>query len=159
WAEILRRVPDSRLMLVNAGFDEASCRKRLGDFFAAEGIARERLEFKGRHHLMEFLALHGEVDLLLDSYPYTCHTVCCHSLWMGVPVVTLCGERHYSRMVASVLTALGLQDWIAKTPDDYAEIACNAAGDLPRLAELRSTLRERMRCSPVMDGPRFARKV
>jgi len=99
------------------------------------------------------------VDLLLDSHPFSGHTISCHGLWMGVPAVTLAGDRHSSRMVASVLTNLGLPELIAHSPDEYVKIASELAANLPRLAELRSTLRERMRASPLMDASRFARNV
>src|SRR5205085_408289 len=90
---------------------------------------------------------------------FTGHTISCHAAWMGVPVVTLAGDRHCSRMVASVLSNLGLPDLIAETPGEYVKIASELAGNPPRLAELRSTLRERMRASPLTDAPRFARNV
>jgi len=74
------------------------------------------LEFAGRQSLQQYLALHNKVDLLLDSHPFSGHTVSCHALWMGVPVVTLAGDRHCSRMVASVLANLGLDELIAGNP-------------------------------------------
>jgi predicted O-linked N-acetylglucosamine transferase (SPINDLY family) len=109
--------------------------------------------------MADYLAMHHEVDVLLDSHPFTGHTIGCHALWMGVPVVTLEGRTHCSRMVASVLTNMGLPEWIARTPEEYVKIACEAAGDLQRLADLRATLRARMQSSPVTDAPRFARNM
>jgi predicted O-linked N-acetylglucosamine transferase (SPINDLY family) len=159
WAQILRQVPDSRILMTAIGLDEVSRQERLIDFFAGEGVALERLEFKGRQMLPQYLALHNEVDLLLDSHPFTGHTIGCHALWMGVPVVTLAGDRHCARMVASVLGNLGLPDLIARSPEEYVKIASELAANLPRLAELRSTLRERMRASPLTDAPHFARSV
>jgi len=159
WAEILTGIPNARLLMVAAAFNQASCRQRLADFFTSRGIGAERLEFKGRQPIPQYLAMHNEVDLLLDSFPFTGHTMSCHALWMGVPVVTLAGGRHCSRMVTSVLTNLGLDELNARTPEEYVKIASELAGNLERLAELRATLRERMRASPLMDGPRFARNV
>jgi predicted O-linked N-acetylglucosamine transferase (SPINDLY family) len=159
WARILTQVPESRLLLVASGLDEASSRQRLLDFFAGHGIRPGRLDFKGRRSLEQYLATHGGVDLLLDCHPFTGHTIGCHALWMGVPVVTLAGETHSSRMVASVLANLGLSDLIARTPDEYVKIAAGLAGDLPRLSGLRSILRERMKASPLTDAPRFARHI
>ncbi len=159
WAKLLLEVPNSRLMFVAAGLGEASCRNRLSDFFAGKGVSSERLEFRGRQLLPEYLALHHEVDVVLDSYPYSGHTIACAALWMGVPVITLAGDRYCSRMVASVLANLGRAEWIARTPGEYVKIARELAGDPTRLAQMRSALREQMRTSPVMDGTRFARAV
>ena len=159
WAEILTGIRNSRLLMVAAAFNQASCRQRLADFFTSRGIGAGRLEFKGRQPVPQYLAMHNEVDLLLDSFPFTGHTMSCHALWMGVPVVTLAGGRHCSRMVASVLASLGLDELIARTPEEYVKIAGDLAGNLRRLAELRSTLRERMQSSPLTDAPRFARNV
>lgn len=159
WAEILRQLPGSRLMMVATGLGAPGCRRRIGEFFVQRGIASERFEFKGRAPLAEFLSLHHGVDVLLDSHPFSGHTVGCHALWMGVPVVTLAGEHHYSRMMASVLANVGLPELIAGTPAGYVEIAATLARDRARLAALRASLRERMATSPLMDGARFARHV
>jgi predicted O-linked N-acetylglucosamine transferase (SPINDLY family) len=80
-------------------------------------------------------------------------------MWMGVPIVTLAGRRSVGRAGVSLLMNLGLPEFIAATPEHYTSIAASLASDLPRLRELRSTLRERMRNSPIMDAPRFARNV
>ena len=159
WATILLQVPNSRLMMVAAGLHEASSQNRLSGFFVSKGVEVERLEFKGRQSLPDYLALYHEVDLLLDTHPWSGHTIACHALWMGVPVVTLAGDRYYSRMVASVLANLGLPELIAQTPGSYVKIACELAADPTRLARMRSTLRERMQGSPVMDAARFTRAL
>jgi predicted O-linked N-acetylglucosamine transferase (SPINDLY family) len=99
------------------------------------------------------------VDVLLDSHPFGGHTVGCHALWMGVPVVTLAGSRHSARMVASVLRTIGLPDLIAQSPEEYVQIALQLAADPSRLASLRRTMRERMAASPLLDAPRFARDL
>ncbi len=165
WAQILLQVPGSHLLMTAIGLDAvargapAARQRKLLDFFTAKGIAPERLEFRGRQPLPRYLALHNDVDLLLDSHPFSGHTIGCHALWMGVPVVTLAGDRHCSRMVASVLGNLGLPDLIARTPDEYVKIASDLAGNLPRLAEMRSTLRAQMQAAALTDAPRFARNV
>jgi len=159
WSRILVQVPGSRLLMASAWLDEDSCQKRMRDVFGGKGIDPERLEFKGHLAPADYLMLHQKTDVLLDSYPFTGHTIGCHALWMGVPVVTLAGKTHFTRMVGSVLSALGLPELIAGSEEEYVEIAVKLAGDLPRLAHLRATLRERMRNSPVTDAPRFARNV
>jgi predicted O-linked N-acetylglucosamine transferase (SPINDLY family) len=159
WAGILTRVPGSRLMMVAAGLDEETCRRRFVEFFAARGVESGRLEFRARQTLAGYLALHGGVDVLLDSHPFSGHTVSCHALWMGVPVVTLAGRTHCSRMVTSVLMNMGMAGCIARSREQYVEIACGLAADVQRLAALRAGLRERMAASPLMDAKRFARNL
>lgn len=159
WAQILAEVRESRLMLVSAGLDERSAQESLRNFFSSRGIGPGRLEFKGRQLLGEYLAQHNQVDMLLDCHPFSGHTVSCHALWMGVPVVTQAGRTHCSRMVASVLSNIGLPGLVAETPDEYVKRAVALALDLPRLAEMRSTLRERMRVSSLMDAAGFARDM
>jgi predicted O-linked N-acetylglucosamine transferase (SPINDLY family) len=159
WAEILKRVSASRLLLVASGLNESTTRERFMRFFGERGIGADRLDFMGRQTLESYLALHHEVDVLLDCHPFSGHTLSCHALWMGVPVVTLAGKTHCSRMVASVLGNLDLSELVATGPEDYVRIAVELAGDLPRLAELRATLRARMEQSPLMDAPAFARDI
>jgi protein O-GlcNAc transferase len=159
WAQILVRVPDSRLLLAAFGLHDDGARARLRDFFAARGVSAERLEFRGWQTQRGHLEMHKEVDILLDSHPFSGHTVSCHALWMGVPPVTLVGTRPCGRLVASVLHNAGLPELIAQSPNEYLRIAVDLATDLPRLAALRAALRGRTAASPLMDAPRFARAV
>jgi predicted O-linked N-acetylglucosamine transferase (SPINDLY family) len=103
--------------------------------------------------------LYHRVDIVLDTFPYNGHTTSLDALWMGVPVVSLAGKAPVSRAGLSQLTNLGLPELVAHSEEDYVRIAAELAGDLPRLAHLRSTLRERMENSVLMDAPRFARNV
>jgi predicted O-linked N-acetylglucosamine transferase (SPINDLY family) len=105
------------------------------------------------------LALYDRIDIALDPFPYNGVTTTCEALWMGVPVVTLRGERHAGRIGASLLTHLGLTDMIADTVEGYVEIAVALAGDPARLNDLRRSLRPRMAASQLCDGPAFARKI
>jgi predicted O-linked N-acetylglucosamine transferase (SPINDLY family) len=105
------------------------------------------------------LALYRQVAIGLDPFPYHGTTTTCEALWMGVPVITLAGQTHVSRVGVSLLTNLGLPELIAQTPEEYVRMAVDLANDLPRLSHLRSTLRQRMEQSPLMDAPRFARHV
>lgn len=159
WAEILRRVPGSRLLVMALGSEVAAVRTRLAEVFASRGVAPERLEWMPRQPLSAYLAAHAETDLLLDSFPFGGHTASCHALWMGLPVVTRAGDRHAARMVASVLTVLGLGDWIASSAEHYVEIAVQLASDPARLAARRRELRPRLASSPLTDGRQFARQL
>jgi protein O-GlcNAc transferase len=109
--------------------------------------------------VFDHLDLYARVDIALDPFPYNGTTTTCEALWMGVPVVTLAGERHASRVGASLLTAVGLDGLIARDHDAYLGAACALAGDADGLAALRASLRERMRASPLCDGDDFASAI
>ncbi len=155
WSKLLARVPGASLLVLGQGADSIAGEYRAR--FARHGIAAERIALKGSRSFPEYLALHGEVDIMLDTFPYTGGTTSCHALWMGVPLVTLTGKTSTSRGGASLLNTIGLQDLVADTPERYLGIAENLANDLARLRELRAGLRGRMLASPLMDVPEFTR--
>jgi predicted O-linked N-acetylglucosamine transferase (SPINDLY family) len=107
----------------------------------------------------QYLEQYRGVDIALDTYPYNGHTTTCDALWMGVPVVTLSGTIHVSRAGVSVLSNVGLERFIAPTAEQYVGCAVAAATDLASLAELRLSLRERMRRSPLIDGRSLTRRL
>jgi predicted O-linked N-acetylglucosamine transferase (SPINDLY family) len=156
WAGVLNTVSNSRLALLAP---EGSSRRRVLDRLGREGIGPERVEFVPRQPRLRYLQSYHCIDIGLDTFPYCGHTTSFDSHWMGVPVVTLVGKTAVGRSGLSQLTNLGLPELIAQTPEQYVQIAAALAGDLPRLAELRRTLRARMEASPLMDAPRFARNV
>jgi protein O-GlcNAc transferase len=157
WGRLLERVAGARLLVIANGLASVP-----GDFierFVRHGIARERLRVLGSRPFREYLAMHGQVDLMLDTFPFTGGTTTCHALWMGVPVVSLVGDTATSRGGASLLQAVGLGELVAQTPDQYIDIASGLARDAARLAALRAGMRERMRASPLMDAQRFTRNL
>jgi len=156
WAGVLRAVPSSRLLLLAP---EGSHRQHTLDVLSREDIVHERIEFVSHQPRWKYLELYHRVDLGLDTLPYNGHTTSLDSFWMGVPVVTLVGQTIVGRAGLSQLTNLQLPELIAQTPEQYVKIATSLADDLPRLSELRSTLRARMEQSPLMDAPRFARDI
>jgi protein O-GlcNAc transferase len=159
WARVLLAVPDSRLLVKTGGLDgEAACQGLLADL-EARGVARERVTLHGQSSQLEQLALHGEVDLLLDSFPQSGGITTLEALLMGVPVVTLLGEGVTGRLSASFLASLGLDELVAATPETYVEIAQATAGRLDWLAEQRSTLRERLLASPTGNQVGYTRAV
>ncbi|SEC96814.1 Predicted O-linked N-acetylglucosamine transferase, SPINDLY family [Rhizobiales bacterium GAS191] len=160
WARLLHEVPGSRLLLKAPQFKDRGTRVRAAAIFAAAGIAAERLELvPPLSTTEEHLALYARIDIGLDPLPYNGTTTTCEALWMGVPVVTMRGDRHAARVGASILTAIGLKPLIATTPDDYVAIAAGLARDLNLLAALRAGLRDRMRTSPLCDADGFACEV
>jgi predicted O-linked N-acetylglucosamine transferase (SPINDLY family) len=157
WAEILRRVPDSRLVSRAKPFGDAAARERFVSRFTALGIDATRIEplpylpDPARH-----LEIYNDVDIHLDSLPYAGGTTTCDALWMGVPVVTLAGDRPSARLGATVLTRLALAELIASSLHEYVEIAVRLAGDAGRLTQLRADMRSRFTASPVHDAAAFA---
>ena len=126
--------------------------------FSDGGISPDRLAFvrTSRH---EYFVRYYDLDICLDPFPFNGHTSTMDALWMGVPVVTLRGRTAVGRGGVSILSNLGLNDWIADNSQQYVSIAKQLTSDLPRLADLRRTLRTRMQQSPLMDGPQFVRDV
>ena len=157
WVAVLRAVEGSRLLLrCPAGTTQT----RLRQWFETQGIAAHRLDLLPRIATRaEFRQLFQRIDVALDPFPYNGATTTCEALWMGIPVVSLAGRTAVSRAGLSLLTNVGLPEWVASSEDDYIRIATQQAQDLPRLAELRATLRPRMQASPLMDAPRFARNI
>jgi protein O-GlcNAc transferase len=160
WGEILREVPRSRLLLKAAALGSASARDRVRGMLLAQGIEVDRLDLRGlQPDHATHLALYREMDIALDTFPYHGTTTTCEALWMGVPVITLAGQTHISRVGLSLLSNIGLQSLVAHTPDEYVRLAAALAEDHDRVKALRFGLRERVRTSPLMDAPQFARNV
>jgi predicted O-linked N-acetylglucosamine transferase (SPINDLY family) len=157
WAEILKALPDSRLLLV--GIPDGHCRDRLVRYFEESGIVKTRVTMAARTALQEYFRLFSAVDIALDTTPYSGGTTTCDTLWMGVPVITVPGSRPVSRSTASILSCVGLTECIALTPEDYVRRAVRLAGEREALTELRGTLRQRMGESPLMDEIGFARDI
>ncbi|MDX6752520.1 hypothetical protein SH611_22195 [Geminicoccaceae bacterium 1502E] len=157
WARLLRELPGSRLLLKSSLERHEEHRRRHLDAFAAAGVAPERVTFLGRTpDLMSHLALYGEVDIALDTFPYNGTTTSCEAMWMGVPVVSLMGQGHAGRVGASLLGAVGFPAGIARDEDDYVLTALQLART-PRLLEaLRAMLRETMLASPLGDAAGLA---
>lgn len=153
WAEILQRVQGSRLLLKGSGYEAGVVRNKLRGFFKQRGVAPTRIRFHGIvPSRREHLRLYEEVDIALDTFPYAGTATTCEALWMGVPVVTLAGGHHASRVGLSLLTAVGLGELAAFTGREYVKIASGLAGDEERLRGLRLELRGRMKRSALLDG-------
>ncbi len=141
WSQLLRALPDSKMLLgampAEGEYDE------LIDWFAQEGIARDRLSFRGRSGLDVYLGMHQQVDICLDTFPYNGGTTTLHALWMGVPTLTLAGSTMPGRVGAAVLGHVGLDDFVARDKSDFVAKGLYWAGHLSLLAEVRAGLRER----------------
>jgi predicted O-linked N-acetylglucosamine transferase (SPINDLY family) len=153
WAQVLTAVPGSRLMLPRGAGRACAW---LCDVLSRHGIGAERLLLLDKAATrFEYLKRYLEIDLCLDPFPYNGVTTTCDALWMGVPVLTLAGRTTVSRQGVRYLRSVGLEGLIAQSPAAYVPTATELAGDLARLEGLRCGLRERMRVSPLMDGPRL----
>jgi predicted O-linked N-acetylglucosamine transferase (SPINDLY family) len=156
WTSVLSAVPKSRLLLLAP---KGAARDRVRAIFEAAGIEFARIEFVDRCGRLDYLSRYREIDICLDTFPSNGHTTSLDALWMGVPTVTLAGETIVGRAGVCQAMNLGLPELIATTPEQYVRIVRTLADDLQQLAELRRTLRERLKRSPLMDGPRFARNL
>ena len=126
---------------------------------AETGVDGSRVNFVGQVSLTEYFSSHGQTDIALDTFPYPGGMTTCDALWMGVPVVSLVGQTAVGRGGLSILSNIGLSELAAHSEDEYVKVAMELANDLPRLAELRRTMRDRMQASPLMDAPRFVRSI
>jgi predicted O-linked N-acetylglucosamine transferase (SPINDLY family) len=157
WSRVLKRAPNSRLLLKTIALvDPAICRDLIA-LFAEQGIDADRLILEGASPMAEYLAAYNRIDIALDPLPFTGGATTAQTLWMGVPVVTLRGDRWVGRQGESILNAVGIPELVADNPNHYVEIAAALAADPARLSAYRSDLRRHMEASPFCDGERFAR--
>lgn len=159
WAEILSRVPRSRLVMKGRAFGMAEVRRHFAEQFARLGVSSERIDWLGPSTHAALLADYAAVDIALDTTPYNGGATTCDALWMGVPVVALRGERMIARQSAAMLDCLGQGSLAADSMPMYADMAVALAKDQARLATMRGQLRPMMAASALCDGPRFARDL
>jgi predicted O-linked N-acetylglucosamine transferase (SPINDLY family) len=156
WASILRLTPHSRLLLKGLLLGDKDTRERYTALFAAHGINRERLDLIAyKESTTEHLNLYNDIDICLDTFPYNGTTTTFEALWMGLPVIVLRGDRHASRVGASILTHIGLPEFIAPSPKDYTLTAAQLARDPATLRDLRQDMRPRLLKSPFCQAHTF----
>jgi predicted O-linked N-acetylglucosamine transferase (SPINDLY family) len=160
WARVLQAVPQSVLFLKTKSLGDEKVRERITESFLRHGVGSGRLILDGQFasHEEHFRAYQA-VDIALDPFPYPGITTSVEALWMGVPVLSLKGDRFISHQGETILNNVGLPQWIADDQDDYVAKAASFATDLPALASLRAGLREQLLASPLCDAPRFARNL
>jgi protein O-GlcNAc transferase len=160
WAAVMRAVPRSRLVMKCRQLADDAVRDKYRAMFAIGGIARDRLVFLERSptvaaHLQQY----ADMDICLDTFPYSGTTTLCEALWMGVPAVTMTGDRAAARVGASLLHEVGMPHLVARNQDEFVAIAARLAADVPRLAGLRKGMRAALERTPLRDEPGFARKM
>jgi predicted O-linked N-acetylglucosamine transferase (SPINDLY family) len=156
WAEILKRLPDARLVIDSVHYHDELQRQAMVKRFSEEGVAASRLDIG--FHTPPWDVLRG-MDIGLDCFPHNSGTTLFESLYLGVPFVTLAGRPSVGRLGSSILEGVGHPEWITHSEEEYIEKAVALASDLPALAAIRAGLRGQMQASALMDEAGFARKV
>ncbi|ENO82277.1 hypothetical protein B447_04467 [Thauera sp. 27] len=156
WAGILNQIPGARLFLKCHQLDDPQVVKDVTARFRSHGVAPERLILEGRSPSLGYYAAYNRVDMVLDTFPYPGGTTSVDALWMGVPILTLKGERFLSHLGESIAHNAGLPEWIAENEDDYVRKAVKFASDISALESIRAGLRERLRDGPLFNTKRFA---
>ena len=159
WAEVLKAVPQSRLLLKAPSFQDSGCCDRYRQLFAVEGVGSDRIEFRGPTGIDEMMVEYGDIDIALDPTPFNGGTTSQQALLAGRPLVTLAGESFNQRMGASILTHLGYPEWVATTADAYVAIAVALANDQPRLQQLHQQLPQQVRHSSLCDNQGYTRDL
>lgn len=155
WSRVLQTVPDSRMVLKYRFFASSVARARVLARFAENGIDEDRIEFIGWTSEQEHFECFSRVDAMLDTWPYSGATTTAESLALGVPVVTLTGDRYASGMSASMLAAAGCGVWVTETSDDYVAAAAEIAQSIDEVRGEREALSRQVRSSSLTDTARF----
>jgi predicted O-linked N-acetylglucosamine transferase (SPINDLY family) len=158
WSDVLHAVPDSHLLIFRTTLC-ASVIHRIKSQFIENNISLNRVDFQSKIPESGYLTVYSKIDCQLDTFPWSGHTTACESLCMGVPMLTLYGDRHAGRMVSSILINSGLEDYVAYSEKEYIDKAIANTSDIPRLARLRSDLPEQFRMSTVCDGKEFTKEL
>ena len=160
WSDIMRAAPNTHLLLKNKQLEDEGVRTKCLEMFEKEGISDDRIELYGmllkkRDHL----GFYSKIDIGLDPFPYNGTTTTYEALWMGIPVITLEGDRHAARVGTSIMTHLNLPQFIADTKENYTKKAVELAGDRKRLEVYRKELRSILKSSKSCDEHHFAKKI
>lgn len=159
WRGVFASLPDARLLLQGHQTGRPLYVEQIRSRLAAVGIAADRVTVRGPAPRAEYLESYGDVDMVLDTFPYTGGTTTCEALWMGVPTITLAGDSMIARQGAALMQAADLGDWVAASRNEYVAKSVAAASDLDALAELRASLRERLPATSLFDVSRFAKNL
>jgi len=159
WAGVLARMPGSRLLLKDVMLDDPGLQRQVLEALAGHGIAPDRVEMRGATSHWDHLAAFNDVDIVLDTFPNNGGISTWEALWMGVPVLALLGGNPGSRVSAAILTALGLDAWVAPGEPEYLELALRQAADPEALARFRAGARARIAASAAGDPERYTRAV
>jgi predicted O-linked N-acetylglucosamine transferase (SPINDLY family) len=155
WARVLSEIPNSRLLLKTASLGSERVREEVATTFESFGISRERLILRNESSYVDMLGEYGDMDIALDPFPFNGGLTSCEALWMGVPVITLAGNRPIARQTTSFIKCIDIDDLIAKNEAEYVELAMKWSNNINKLMEIRKLLRSKMQSSLLCDGRRF----
>jgi predicted O-linked N-acetylglucosamine transferase (SPINDLY family) len=160
WAEILKAVPESHLLLKSACLGNPAQKQQLTTFFKSRNIEAQRIELEGYEpsrggHLEQYF----NMDIALDTFPYNGTTTTCEALWMGVPAITLSGNSHRTRVGKTLLENAGLGELVADSKDNYLKLAVELANNPVRISQYCTTLRATLADSNITDSFQFTRSL
>jgi predicted O-linked N-acetylglucosamine transferase (SPINDLY family) len=158
WAQILKALPDAKLILKASGFNCDITKRRYLDMFETHGVSADRISCRCASSREELWLEYQQVDIQLDPFPFSGSTTTLESLWMGVPVLTMPQETFASRHSFSYLSSIGLTDFVASGVENYIQIATDWSHRLEELSRIRQDLRPRMAESPLCDAETFSRE-
>jgi len=158
WSRVIKAVHQSKLLIKSTNLADGDTRERFKDMFLKQGIKEDSILFDGPDEIYNYLKTYSRIDIGLDPFPHNGGTTSHDCLWMGVPMISLEGDRYVSRFGVSILNNLGYSQWIAKSTEKYVEIATDLASNVENLNSVRMDLRGKMKSSPLCDGPDFARQ-
>jgi len=156
WGEVLQALPTATLFWQSKAFNDALVREEALARLQQYGISAARCSLHGMVPREEYLRNHHQIDVILDTFPFTGGTTTCEALWMGVPTLTLLGDTLIARQGASFMHCVGLADWVATSREEYVSKAIALTSDLGALATLRAQLRQQVLASPLMHAEQFA---
>jgi predicted O-linked N-acetylglucosamine transferase (SPINDLY family) len=159
WAEVLKANDGSRLVLKFRGGDDETLKGHYLHTFEQLGIHTSRVDIHGPKHRVEHLRLYNQIDVALDTYPYNGTTTTFEALWMGVPVISLVGQHHMSRVGLTILTRFGMGFLAASTPQEYVTRAAALAAKRQNLVEMRAIMRRTIAGASLCNTNRFVRNV
>ena len=159
WENILRNCPNSRILFKNTQFSDPFIKSELIKRLSSFGINTNDVLFEEGSPRTQYLQAYNRVDFMLDTFPYTGGTTTCEALWMGAPTLTLAGNTVIERQGMGLMTCVGLTEWIAHNENEYCQKAITLAGNIQKLSHIKSTLRETMKASPLVDAQQFAKDM
>jgi predicted O-linked N-acetylglucosamine transferase (SPINDLY family) len=158
WRNILHNIPNAHLVIQSKPFYEEAFKEIIYKFFLDNHIIRERIKLVPFSSMKEHLDLYNEIDIALDTFPDNGSCTTCHALWMGVPVICLEGTSYAGRVGVSILSNLGHEEWIAKTYNEYIQIAIKLSQDTGQLMDIRKNLRNEIRLT-IGNSKRFMQSL